>query len=220
MDPVDPDDLDDPDDEADDDPAEIYEEILASPGVVFELLAGNDLLLSDAIRHWMDTGARDRAVRLFTELAEDGGRYVDRDRGYARVVLALFAIIENRPAEADQQLAALAADPDLDADECRIAAEQLTANGDPRGALEWYDRHVALIGPERIAAMTGPDGWKEALTTAVLGRSQLRRKLRVPPDATDRIAVAAQVQLIRRFKGDEAAKRTQERWSSGWMPEG
>ncbi|MEJ3656394.1 hypothetical protein WEH80_25830 [Actinomycetes bacterium KLBMP 9759] len=207
-----------------DDPAEIYDEILARPGAVFELLTGAELLLSGAIRHWIETGARDRAMRLFTELAEQGGRYDGRDGGRdggsARVVLALFAIIESRPAEADQQLAALASDPDLDADHCMVAAELLAANGDPRGALEWYDRHVGLLGPERIAAMTGPNGWEEALTTAVTGRSELRRKLRLPPDATDRIALAARVQLIRRFKGEEAARRTQERWSSGWPPEG
>ncbi|MFL6130802.1 MAG: SEC-C domain-containing protein [Mycobacteriales bacterium] len=144
-------------------------------------------ILLEAAAAWRRSGDRERAIRLLVELAAAGGE----DGCYARCELVDDCFRRGDVAAAADGLALLARDPALHDGHCQLVAEMLVERGDLDGAAGWYDRAVARLAPETIAALRGPDGWAQLSAVVVLrGRRQLRRRLGLPLDAMDQIVPA------------------------------
>ncbi|MFV2128245.1 hypothetical protein ACFHWS_27530 [Micromonospora sp. LOL_013] len=99
-------------------------------------------------------------------------------------------------------------------------AELLAERGDLPAALEWYDRTVARLTPEDLEALRGPNGWMRMSSVLVRARREVRRRLGLPADATDKIAPAAPLQRTVEPTGlpttlDEA----REHFESGRIPD-
>jgi hypothetical protein len=141
-------------------------------------------ILLEAAVVWRRAGQRDRATRLLAELAGEGGE----DGCYALCELVDDCSERGDAAAAEDALARLARDPALHDGHCQQVAESLAARGDLQGASAWYDRGVARLAPEAVAALRGPDGWMQ-LSVAILlrGRREVRRQLGLPADSMDEI---------------------------------
>jgi hypothetical protein len=138
-------------------------------------------ILLEAATLWRRAGDDDRAGELLRSLVEDGGE----DGCFARVELAALALDHDDRAGADGWLDRLAKDPELTAPPCQIAAELLAEHGDPRGALRWYDRFVARLEEDQLAALDGPTGWISFAAMPLQARRELREQLGLPRDAAD-----------------------------------
>lgn len=150
-----------------------------------------EVLLEAAVA-WRRAGHGDRATRLLTELAAEGGE----DGCYAHCELVEDCYGRGDAAGAAESLARLARDPALHEGHCQLVAELLTERGDLDGALEWYDRAVARLSPQTMAALQGRDGWLQLAATVMLrGRLDVRRELGLPPDAMDEIVPASPPRL-------------------------
>jgi tetratricopeptide (TPR) repeat protein len=139
-------------------------------------------ILLEAAAEWRRSGRPDRAHRLLSDLAAEGGE----DGCYARCQLVGWWFEDGEDAQAVAGLALLAADPALHDGHCLMAAELLVGQGDRPEALRWFDRAVARLAPERLEALRGPDGWTDLSAAMVLWqRRDLRQELGLPMDATD-----------------------------------
>jgi hypothetical protein len=78
-----------------------------------------------------------------------------------------------------------------------MVAELLAERGDIAGALSWYDRVVARLPVEELDAVRGPDGWARFASIPLRGRREVRRRLGLPPDATDAIVPVAPLEQPR-----------------------
>lgn len=145
-----------------------------------------EILLEAAVA-WRGAGDRDRATRLLTEIVAEGGE----DGLYARCELVADCYERGDVAGAEQGLAQLAREPALHDGHCQLVAELLAERGDLHGAAAWYDRAVARLAPETVAALRGPDGWMQLAAAIMLrGRRGVRRRLGRPADAMDEIVPA------------------------------
>ncbi|MFC5993472.1 SEC-C metal-binding domain-containing protein [Pseudonocardia hispaniensis] len=144
-------------------------------------------LLLEAAQAWVRAGDRERATRLLGDLIDAGGA----DGCYARVEMAELLWEDDRGAEAENHLAALARDPALHDGHCQLAAELLAERRDLKGALRWYDRLVARLPSDEIEAVRGPDGWAAFASIPLRGRREVRRELGLASDAMDEIVPTA-----------------------------
>ncbi|GEL17078.1 hypothetical protein [Pseudonocardia asaccharolytica] len=135
----------------------------------------------EAAQAWIRAGNLERATRLLGDLIGAGGE----DGCYARVEMVELLLKDDRDAEAEGQLAALARDPALHDGHCQLVAELLAERRDLNGALKWYDRLVARLSSEEIEAVRGPEGWLAFASIPLRGRREVRRELGLAPDATD-----------------------------------
>jgi len=140
-------------------------------------------ILMEAAAAWRRAGDDLRATTLLEGLIAEGGE----DGCYARVELAAQLLDDGRLDDALARLADLARDPALHDGHCQWAAELLAEHGQHREALRWYDRLVARLAAQRVAAVRGADGWLAMESMPLRGRREVRRELGLPADATDEI---------------------------------
>jgi hypothetical protein len=138
-------------------------------------------ILLEAATMWRRAGDDDRAEQLLRSLVEDGGE----DGCFAQVELAAAALDRGDRAAADGWLDRLAKDPELAAPPCQVAAELLADHDDPTGALRWYDRFVARLEEDQLAALDGPTGWISLVALPLQARRELREQLGLPRDVVD-----------------------------------
>lgn len=138
-------------------------------------------ILLEASTAWRRAGNHSRADQLLESLVEAGGE----DAAYARVELASNALDKGDRAAAAAALDGLAKDPALHDGHCQLAAELLASHDDLSGALRWYDRVVARLPDEQLAALDGPNGWLSFAAIPLRARRHLRDQLGFPPDAVD-----------------------------------
>lgn len=144
-------------------------------------------ILLEAARAWSRAGRPERATGLISEVIDAGGEYAC----YARLQLAELLFGSGRNDEARAALTSLATDPELHDGHCMMVAELLAEREELTESLRWYDRCLARLSAERIAAVAGPDGWLAMDVVSVRGRRDVRRRLGLPPDATDAIVPTA-----------------------------
>lgn len=144
-------------------------------------------ILLEAAEAWRRAGQPARANALLTRLIADGGE----DGCYALVQLAEAQFAEGVIDGAYAGLSRLARDASLHDGHCTMAAELLSERGDLQGALQWYDRAVARLSSADLEALKHPDGWMQMSVVMVRGRLDVRRRLGLPPDATDELGFAA-----------------------------
>jgi hypothetical protein len=61
----------------------------------------------------------------------------------------------------------------------------LVERGDLVAASQWYDRALARLTAEDLELLRGPNGWMQMSSATLRGRSDVRRRLGLPMDATD-----------------------------------
>ena len=144
-------------------------------------------ILLEAARAWTRADRPERATELITEVIDAGGE----DACYARFEFAELLFRSDRDDDARTVLTDLARDPELHDGHCTLVAELLAERGELIESLRWYDRCVARLSAERIAAVAGPNGWMAVDVVALRGRRHVRQQLGLPPDATDEIVPAA-----------------------------
>lgn len=141
-------------------------------------------ILLEAAEAWRQAGDLDRSSAVLAELiATDGA-----DVCFARCALAENHFDAGADDEAYAELDRLSREPGLDYGACQVTAELLAARGDLAAAAQWYDRSVARLTPETIEKLRGPNGWMQMASIMLRGRSDVRRKLGLPPDAMDELA--------------------------------
>lgn len=144
-------------------------------------------ILLEAARAWHRAGHPDRATELITDVVAAGGE----DGCYARVELADLRFATDRADDARAELSALARDPHLHDGHCMLVAELLAERAELAESLRWYDRLVARLTPDRIAALGGPHGWMSMDSVPLRGRQHVREQLGLTPDATDQLVPTA-----------------------------
>lgn len=147
-------------------------------------------ILLEAAEAWRRAGRHDRADALLDELIAGGGE----DGCYALMQLAEARFGEDRADEAYALLDRLARDAAAHDGHCTLVAELLAERGDLHGALRWYDRAVARLSADELAALNGPDGWMQMSSVMIRGRRDVRRRLGLAPDATDELAPVSPLQ--------------------------
>ncbi|WP_432984602.1 SEC-C metal-binding domain-containing protein [Dactylosporangium sp. CA-233914] len=144
-------------------------------------------ILLEAADQWEQAGEPDRAVALWHELIDAGGE----DAGYARYGLAELYFEQDRDAEAQEHLRALEDGP-VAAGPAGLVAELLAGRGDNEAALRWFNRAIATLGVDQVAAIGEPGGSPSLHTPLFFGRQRCRRALGLPADDWDRVADVAE----------------------------
>lgn len=134
-------------------------------------------VLARAGEQWQLAGDPGRAVTLFRQAIDDGGRTGVDPR--ASLADALFEVGE--AAEARDVLAALRAEPRLAPATCLTVAETLMAQGDLRATQDW-----ATVGVRAARGDRGP-GEVELLGQLLRLRFRCRSDLGLPEDDYDRM---------------------------------
>lgn len=138
-------------------------------------------LLLNALVNWRRAGHPDRAYALADELVAAGGS----DGCFARIDRIEFLLEDGYRDRAATEIAELARNPALEDGHCQMVGEMLDEFGDIEEASAWYDRAVARLREDQIAALREENaGWAYA-ATVVRGRRNVREKLGLPPDAMD-----------------------------------
>ncbi|WP_432834369.1 SEC-C metal-binding domain-containing protein [Dactylosporangium sp. CA-092794] len=159
-------------------------------------------ILLEAADQWKQAGEPDRAVALWHELIDAGGE----DAGYARYGLVELYFEQGRDPEAHEHLKALEAGP-VAGGPAGLVAELLAERGDDEAALRWFDRAIATLGEDDVAAIGEPGGSPSIHAPLFFGRQRCRRALGLPADDWDRVADVAErnrlefVRLLERAAG-------------------
>jgi tetratricopeptide (TPR) repeat protein len=163
-------------------------------------------ILLEAGEAWKQAGEPDRAVVLWRELIEAGGE----DAGFARYNLAELCFEQGRDAEAREHLQALE-NGAADAGPAGLVAELLAERGEDEAALRWFNRAIAALGPEQVAAIGEPGGTPSVNAPLFFGRQTCRRRLGLPTDEWDRVANQAERNRLDFVDLLERAARASER---------
>jgi tetratricopeptide (TPR) repeat protein len=145
-------------------------------------------ILHEAAIAWKEAGEPERAIELWRELTEAGGT----DAGYARYNLAEFYFEQDRDAEAEEHLRALAEAGEVDAGPAGLVAELLAERGDHEAALHWFDMAIGALDADEVAAVGTADGIPSMNAGLFFGRQECRKRLGLPADELDRIADVAE----------------------------
>jgi tetratricopeptide (TPR) repeat protein len=141
-------------------------------------------ILLEAITTWRRAGFPERAYELIEQLVADGGP----DGCFARAQSIDYLYEDGAPAAAAAELDRLAHDPALDDAPCQMIAELLAERDDLEGAAAWYDRAVAQLDDDSIAALKGPRAATSYASLVVRARRGVREALGLPPDRMDELA--------------------------------
>lgn len=144
-------------------------------------------ILLEAAEQWKVAGEPDRAIALWRELIEAGGE----DAGYARHGLVELYFEQGRDPEAWEQLLSLEDDA-VHGGPAGLIAELLAERGDDEAALSWYNKAIAALDADQVAAIGTPGDGPSVHAPLFFGRQECRRRLGLPTDEWDRVADVAE----------------------------
>jgi hypothetical protein len=142
------------------------------------LTASAELLIEAANQYWL-AGERDKCLHLLAAVIEDGG-----EAGcFARAERIGVLLNTGEHADAEAELAALAADPALAEAPCELVAELLADQGALTEALQWYDRVLGFWTDERLARAAAPaSGRRTSDQMLVQQRLRVRKRMGLPAE--------------------------------------
>lgn len=145
-------------------------------------------ILLEAASAWQEAGEPERAVAMLREVIALGGE----DAGFARYSLAELYFEQGREAEAWEQLRALEAEAQNDAGPSGLVAELLAERGEDEAALHWFNRAIAALDADDVAALGTPGALPSIYASLFFGRQRARRRLGLPVDEWDQVADMAE----------------------------
>jgi hypothetical protein len=141
----------------------------------------------EAAHEWKRAGEPERAVALWREVINAGGK----DAGFARYSLAELCFEQGRDAEAWEHLRVLEDEGVRDPVPAGLVAELLAERGADEAALRCFNRAISALGADEIARIGEPGGTPSVHATLFFGRRDCRHRLGLPADDWDRVAEVA-----------------------------
>src|SRR5262249_4855000 len=144
-------------------------------------------ILLEAAHEWKRAGEPERAITLWREVINAGGK----DAGFARYSLAELCFEQGRDAEAREHLRVLEDEGVRDPGPAGRVAELRAERGEDEAALRCFNRAISALGADEIAGIGEPGGNPSVHAILFFGRRDCRHRLGLPADDWDRVAEVA-----------------------------